>query len=64
MSAGDAFRKCSLGEKIGTYGGVRVRMVRVKVKEASRCGGDGVTVGEVGSFHGGGLAPDAIIMRA
>ena len=33
------------------------------MEEAPICGGDGVTVGKVGSFHGGGLAPDAILLR-
>ena len=32
------------------------------MEEAPSRGGDGVTVGEVGSCHGGGLAPDAIIL--
>ena len=32
------------------------------MEEAPSHGGDGVTMGEVGSFHGGGLAPDAILL--
>ena len=33
------------------------------MEEAPSCGGDGVTVGEVSSFHGDGLAPDAILLH-
>ena len=32
------------------------------MEEATRRGGDGVPMGEVGSFHGGGLAPYAILL--
>ena len=62
MSAGDAFRKRALDEKVGVDDGVRVGMVWENVEEALSRGGDRVNVVEVSSFQGGGLAPDAIIL--
>ena len=32
------------------------------MEEAHICGRDGVTVAEVGSFHGSGLVPEAILL--
>ena len=61
-SAGDAFRKRALGEKIGAYGSVRVSLVSAKVEEALRRSRDGVTVSKVGSFHGGELALGAVLL--
>ena len=62
MSVGDAFKKHDVGEKVGSDAGGRVGMMWAKVEEARSRGGDGVTVGEVDSFHGGEIAPDDILL--
>ena len=62
VSSSDAFRNSTLGEKVRADCGFGVNVVWAKLEEAPSRSGDGFTVGEVGSFHGGGIVPDIILL--